>query len=52
MVHSHLNTGSVSYSIEVPGADTLFLVLNNAGYVEGGAVPEGLVDFQISFSEK
>lgn len=49
---SELNTGSISYSIEVPDADTLFLVINNAGYVEDGAVPEGLVDFQISFSEE
>lgn len=48
---SVLNTDSVSYTFEAP-IDTVYLIVNNSGYVEGGAFPIGSVDFSIQVTEK
>lgn len=49
---SVLYTNSVLYTYEVPESDTFYLVVNNAGYVEGGAPKLGPIDFHITIVEK
>jgi len=49
---SYLDYDSVANVFQVPGADTLYLLVNNAGYVENGALPEGPVQFHILVSEE
>jgi len=40
---SALNVKSIDYEFTIPSDDRYFIVLNNAGHIEGGAVPIGPV---------
>lgn len=44
---SALNVTSKSYTFETPTTDRYYIVVNNADNVEGGATPQGPVDFHI-----
>ena len=48
---SSFNTGTTSYTFAAPEYDTLYVVVNNAGFVEGGSHPVGPVKFSISVTE-
>lgn len=48
---SHLNCDSIVDGFQRPFADTLYLVINNSGYVIGGAEPTGAVEFHIFVEE-
>ena len=41
VVGSALNVTSKSYAFEIPSSDTYYVVMSNAGGIEGGATPEG-----------
>ena len=49
---SGLNCGTMSGSIQAPDADPLYLIINNAGYVEGGAIPSGPVEFKLNITHE
>lgn len=40
---SALNVTSKSYTFQIPSSDRYYVVINNAGRIEGGATPEGEV---------
>jgi hypothetical protein len=43
VVGSALNVTSKSYAFEIPSSDRYYVVISNAGGIEGGATPEGEV---------
>ncbi len=44
---SALDVKSIDYEFTIPSDDRYFVVLNNAGHIEGGAVPVGPVTVHI-----
>lgn len=46
------DTDSVHILFDVPSSDKYYLVVNNAGYVENGAIPEDDVSFSIDVTQQ
>jgi hypothetical protein len=49
---SFLNYDTISTDFQAPAADTLYLIINNSGYIEGGAVPENTAHFEVMIQDQ